>query len=405
MRRVTIVGASIAGVSAAQALRERGFTGEIELLDSDPALPYDRPPLSKQVLSGEWREERVLLRPRSWFDDHRIALHLGTHVQGLDLGRRVLRCADGSQRSFEGLVIATGSVARELPMPVERPERVHRLRTAADARRLRAELVPGRHLVIVGAGFIGLEVAAVARAAGLRVTVVETAATPMQRVLGPTVGRWFHDLHQSHGVAVWCGVSIESITYDGERDTVQCAGDVRLEADLVLAAVGAAPACDWLEGSGLRLGDGVVCEPDLCAGAPDVVVAGDAARWENPLFDRSMRVEHWTNAVEQANHAVGTLLGSAEPYRAVPYFWSDQYDAKVRFVGLAAGHDEVAVDAPRPGSFLALFGARGRLQGALCVNLPRRLAQYRDAIDTGMSWEEAMDSLHTRPTRTTSQSA
>lgn len=403
MRSVTVVGASIAGVSAVQALREQDFKGEIVLIDGDTLLPYDRPPLSKQLLRGDWEETQLLLRPREWYEQHGVTLRLGRRVDSLDVERRVLRSSDGAELSFDGLIVATGSTARNLTVPVERPDRMHRLRTCADSRRLRSGLVPGRHLVIIGGGFIGLEAAAVARSKGLRVTVVETADTPMQRVLGTEVGRWFQELHQRHGVDVLCGVHLVGVSFRDGKDVVELAGGTQLEADIVLVAVGAAPACDWLDGSGLRIGDGLLCNPDLSTGVDRVVAAGDAVRWDNPLFEGSMRIEHWTNAVEQANHAVSTLLGRSVPFTSVPYFWSDQYDAKARFVGLSAGHQVVAVDVPRPGSFVALFGSGGQLRGALCVNLPRRLAQYRDGVRNHMTWEEAVRSLPLHPSQTSQQ--
>lgn len=395
MDHVVVVGGSLAGVSAAEGLRDGGFEGAIDLLDAGHELPYDRPPLSKEVLSGSKTMADIALRPARWFDERQVNLQLGIRATSLDVTKRSLRLSDGRETSYDGLVIATGAVARELPIPAERPERIHLLRTSADAERLRAHLAPGTHMVVIGAGFIGLEAAAVARRQGCRVTLIETAETPLHRVLGTVAGNWFQGMHEKNGVEVLCGVTPLRVERVDGNDVVVLSDSRRISADVVLAGVGARPNIDWLSGSGLQLGDGVECGPDLSTSAGGVVAAGDVARWPNQLFDQLMRVEHWTNAVEQGRHAAATLLGRSAPYSPVPYFWSDQYDAKARFVGTASGYEQTSFDIPKAGTFVALYGRAGRLVGALCVNLPRRLAEYRQAIEAAAGYDELASALAT----------
>lgn len=396
MRHVAVVGASLAGLSAAEALRDFGFDGQITLLDADPELPYDRPPLSKQLLLGQSSPEDLALRPRSWYDERGVQLRLGERVDAVDVTGRTLRLTGDRILDFDGLVIACGAAARALPGPSAPPavaSRIQRLRTLSDARRLRDDLQPGRHLIVVGAGFVGLEVAAAARKRGLVVTVLETAPTPLNRVFGPVVGGWFVDLHERHGVQMRCGVEVAAIESAAEKLTVTLRGGQRLGADIVLAGVGADPATGWLAGSGVSLGNGVRCQADLSTSVAGIVAAGDVACWPNPLFGECMRVEHWTNATEQGRHAAATLLGERAPYEAVPYFWTDQYEAKARFVGRAAATDVFAVDVPKPNALIALYGRHGLLRGAVCINAPRRLAQYRDAIRERMPWDVAVAGL------------
>jgi NADPH-dependent 2,4-dienoyl-CoA reductase/sulfur reductase-like enzyme len=389
LRRIAIVGASLAGVSAVEGLRERGFDGDITLLDAEASLPYDKPPLSKGALAGNQEYGDLPLHPQDWYDGRGVELRLGRRVRAVDPSTRTLHLEGAGELSYDGLVIATGAAARELPVPCGEPSRIHRLRTVEDSQRLRADLLPGRHLVVVGAGFIGLEVTATARQLGLQVTVVESAATPLNRVFGDQVGDWIRRLHERNGVEVRCGVALREISADRHGFTVHVGDGPPLSADVVLAGVGAAPQTGWLDGSGIAVANGIRCSSDLRTSLPDVVAAGDVVQWRNGLFGEEMRVEHWTNAVEQGRHAAGTLLGERDDYRAVPYFWTDQHEAKIRFVGRASAGDDIAIEEPKPGALVALFGRRGVLRGAVCVNTPRRLAQYREAIRTRTSWEEA----------------
>jgi len=393
VRRIAVVGGSLAGVSAVEGLRERGFDGEITLVDGDGELPYDKPPLSKRALVDDQAYEALPLHPRDWYAELGVSLRLGTKVLGLDAPGKTLHLAGGSVLKFDGLVIATGSAAREVPVPCGQPGRIHRLRTIADSRRLRAELLPGRHLVVVGAGFIGLEVASTARHLGLDVTVVETAATPLNRAFGPQLGGWFRALHERNGVDVRCAVALEEIEAKAEGFTLRFKEGPKLRGDVVLAGVGAAPQTSWLADSGVAVGNGVLCMSDLSTNIANIVAAGDVAHWYNPLFGEGMRVEHWTNAVEQGRHAAGSLLGDRDDYPAVPYFWTDQHDAKVRFVGRADAGDDMVMEVPKPNALVALFGRKGVLRGAVCVNTPRRLAEYREAVSNRIPWDEVVEDL------------
>jgi NADPH-dependent 2,4-dienoyl-CoA reductase/sulfur reductase-like enzyme len=393
VKHVAIVGGSLAGVSAVEGLRERGFDGRITLIDAESGLPYDKPPLSKDALSDELTYDALPLHPDDWYDDHGVSLKLGTRVAGLDGPGKTLHTQDGKALEFDGLVLATGSVARDVPVPCAEPGRIHRLRTMDDSRRLRADLIPGRHLVVVGAGFIGLEVASTARQLGLDVTVVETAATPLNRTFGAQVGEWFRVLHESNGVEIRCAVALQGIEAGPHGFTLRFENGPTLAADVVLAGVGASPQTAWLAESGVTLANGVRCSSDLTTNLANIVAAGDVAHWYNPLFEESMRVEHWTNAIEQGRHAAASLLGDRDDYRPVPYFWTDQHGAKVRFVGRADAGDDIAIEEPKPQALVALFGRNGVLRGAVCVRTPRRLAEYREAINNRTPWEEVVGEL------------
>jgi 3-phenylpropionate/trans-cinnamate dioxygenase ferredoxin reductase subunit len=307
--------------------------------------------------------------------------------------------ADGEALGFDGLVIATGARPRRLAGQ-DRFDHVHELRTLDDSLGLRDAIASGgRRVVVIGAGFIGLEAAATARALGNDVVVLEGAAAPLIRGIGAEMGEAIADLHRAQGVEVRCGVFIEGLTTDG----VQLAGGEVVPADVVVVGIGVTPNTHWLEGSGLRLRDGVVCDANLNAlhvsgeAIPGVFAAGDVARWPNGLFDEEMRVEHWTNAAEQGAHVATNLRRLAageppEPYEPLPFFWSDQYEHRIQFLGRAAIDDEVRVVAGSvaDAKFLTLFGRNGRLHGALGVNAPRWVMPLRKLFMERASWDEAV---------------
>lgn len=389
MRRVVVAGASLAAVHAIETLRGQGYAGDLVLIGAEPHLPYDRPPLSKEALQHGPDLDRVLLREPEWYTEHGVELRLGTPARALDPDARLVELAGGDAVEYDGLVIATGSAPRSLGPPGEVGP-VHVLRTVDDAVTLREQLIPGRHVVVVGAGFIGLEVAATAREMGVDVSVVEVAPVPLTRVLGDEVGSWFRRYQEAHGVQLYCGTVLDGIEPGPAGSKVRLRDGTVLSADVVVAGVGVTPATGWLEGSGLRLADGVVCDKSLRASAPGIVAAGDVARWYNPLFDEEMRIEQWTNAVEQGRRAALTLLGADEAHAPVPYFWSDQFEAKMRFVGRANAADRVHVETMGDTSMVALFGRDGVLRGALCVNAARRLALYGKAISDQVRWEDVV---------------
>lgn len=394
MKSVTIVGASLAGMRAAESLRREGFDGTVTVVGDETDAPYDRPPLSKQVLAGEWEPERIALYDAEALDDLRLAWRLGTRAVAFDAASRTVTLEGGERLGADGVVIATGARTRTLP-GTEDLAGVYTLRSLADSLAIRAEFeaTPGR-VVVVGAGFIGAEVAATARGRGLDVTMVEMAETPLERVLGAELGRVCADLHRDHGVDLRLGVGVAEITGDDRVEQVVLSDGTRLDADVVIVGVGVIPNTEWLEGSGLEIHNGVVCD-ETCLAAPGVVAAGDVARWPNRLFGQSMRVEHWDNAIDQGMAAARRLLAGddAEPFAPVPWFWSDQYDRKIQLAGRSGPDDDVVVvtGSPEERRFAAVYGRAGRIVAVLGFNRPRHVMQYRRLIARGASWDEALE--------------
>ncbi len=389
LRRVVIVGASLAAVHAIDSLRENGYEAQIALIGAEQQLPYDRPPLSKDALRHGPDVDKLLLKEPDWYASRDVDLHLGCVAIGLDTRSRQVCLAGGQRIDYDGLVIATGTQARRFPL-LNGNAQANTVRTIDDAAALHAQLVARSHLVIIGAGFIGLEVAATASAMGLDVSVIEIAPTPLTRVLGDEAGRWFKDLQESHGVNLHCGNKIEHIEANGRGTNLRLRDGTVLAADVVLAGVGAAPATDWLRDSGVTLSDGVVCDSSLRTTVPGIVAAGDIARWYNPLFGEEMRVEQWSNAIDQGRQAAIALLGGADVFASVPYFWSDQFNAKMRFAGRANSAEEIYVRQGSDTSVVVLFGGGGVIRGALCVNEPRQLAHYRAAIAQRIPWNDVI---------------
>jgi len=394
VERVVVVGASLAGMRAAETLRAEGFAGTVTVVGDEVHAPYDRPPLSKQVLTGEWDVVRIAL-PSGAKVELDLTWERGVAATGLDLSVREVALADGRTLPFDGLVIATGAAARSIP-GTENMAGVHTLRTLDDAVAVATAIDAGaRRAVVVGAGFIGCEVAASCRTRGVEVTMVEPLAQPLVRVLGHEVGRVVADLHVEHGVDLRLGVGVEDIgTGDHGGVRVRLSDGTAIGADLVVVGIGVVPNTGWLEGSGLSLDDGVLCDKTTLA-APGVVAAGDVARWPNPLFDEVMRVEHWEHAIDMGAHAARRLLagdGPGEPYAPVPWFWSDQYDRKLQLAGRPRPDDELVVVAGSTAErrFTALYGRNDRVVGALAMNMPARVVKYRRAIAAGLTWTDAL---------------
>lgn len=377
MDRIAVVGASLAAVHAIEGLREHGFEGSITLVGAEPHLPYDRPPLSKEGLRHGPHVEALLLREPVWFERVGVEIRLGSPAGGLDVANQVVTLENGDEVSYDGLVVATGSVAKSLPSD---GGRVHTLRTVEDCARLHEDLADARHVAVVGGGFIGLEVAATVRGMGLDVSVVEVAPVPLTRVLGDEVGEWFRTYHARHGVVMYTSSAPWSVEFGPHGAALDLGGGRTVRADVVLAGVGVEPATGWLRGSGLALSDGVLCDRTLRTSAHNIVAAGDVARWHNPLFDENMRLQQWTNAVEQGRHAAMTLLGGGDSYAAVPYLWTDQFEARMRFVGRTNAADQVRVEHRGDDALVATFGRQGVQVGALCINATRDLPAHRQAI-------------------------
>ncbi|MET0910150.1 MAG: NAD(P)/FAD-dependent oxidoreductase, partial [Ilumatobacteraceae bacterium] len=360
LEHVVVVGASLAGLRAVETLRTDGFTGRVTMIGAETHLPYDRPPLSKKLLAGDWDAERITLRPAAAIDELGLDVRLGVPASGLDLDDRAITLGDDTVVPFDGLIIATGSGTRRLPGQ-ELVATVHELRTLDDALALRAVIADGTaRVAVVGAGFIGLEVAATARAKGCPVTVLEGAPAPLIRGLGPAMGTAATAALVAEGIDIRCDVVVAALSDEG----VHLADGSIVPADAIVVGIGVAPATAWLDDSGLELRDGIVCDATLAA-APGVYAAGDVARWPNALFGEEMRVEHWTNAAEQGALAARNLLavaagGVAEAYSPVPFFWSDQGRHRIQFLGRSATTEDgdvvevvAQLDEHR---FLALYG-------------------------------------------------
>ena len=392
--RIVIVGASLGGLRAAEELRTQGFAGAVSIVGDEPHRPYDRPPLSKQVLAGTRPPESTELTAASGpIDDLDLDWRLGQAASGLDLGECAVLLAGGERLPYDGLVIATGASPKRLP-GTDHLEGVHTLRTIDDCAAIRAALLAGpRRVAVVGAGFIGAEVASTCRGLGIEVSLIEALPVPLERGLGPTMGAVVADLHRDHGVDVRLGVGVVRIEGGDGVGRIRLTDGTLLEVDLVVIGIGVAPNTDWLEGSGLTIDNGVVCD-GTCLAAPGVVAAGDVARWPNRRFGEVMRVEHWDNAIAMGTHAARTLLAgpAAGPFEPVPWFWSDQYDRKIQLAGRAGPGDEVVVvsGSVEERRFVAFYGRAGRIVGVLGMSQPAKVMRWRALVEEGASWESAL---------------
>jgi NADPH-dependent 2,4-dienoyl-CoA reductase/sulfur reductase-like enzyme len=392
-RRIVVVGAALGGLRTIESLRQLGYDGTIVAIGAEPHRPYDRPPLSKQVLAGEWEPEETALRKDADYDALDVEWRLGVRADSLDPVAKTVTLDDGDAIPYDGLVIATGASPRRLP-GAEDLDGVYELRTLDDCLALRAQLERNPTVVVVGAGFIGAEVAATCRGRGLDVVVLEALPVPLERALGAQMGNVCAALHRDRGVDLRLATGVTGFIKgdDGRVAGLQLTDGSEIAADVVVVGIGVEPATSWLGGSGLEVRNGVVCDETLAASAPGVVAVGDVARWPNPLFGVEMRLEHWTNAAEQGLAAAQRLLGGTEAFAPVPYFWSDQYDRKFQFVGTSGPDDTVAVvhGSTDDFQFVALYGRDDRLVGALALNRPRQLMPYRRLISERASFADAL---------------
>ncbi|CAB4570823.1 unannotated protein [freshwater metagenome] len=399
-----IVGASLAGINAARTLRLQGHVGSIIVVDADSERPYDRPPLSKQMLTGEWEPEKILLPAGK--EDLDLEFRLGVRAKAVDLGARqiTLEGADGTvaNTAFDSLVIASGASARRLPDSAGIAG-VHVVRTLADSLALRAELEAGpSRVVVIGAGFIGAEVASSCRKRGIEVTLVEAMPLPLERILGAEMGRVCAQVHIENGVDLRLGTGVlqlETETVDGVEKVVGVAltDGTTIATEIVVVGIGVTLNVDWLEGSGLTLDDGVVCDNTLLA-APGVVAAGDIARYPSARFGRMLRVEHWETAIAGGEAAARRLLAEASGetpvvFDPIPWFWSDQYDRKIQLAGRPMPTDTCVVvhGSTDEFRFVALYGDGDRLTGVLGMNRPRHVIQLRALFEEGASFSEACE--------------
>jgi len=401
---ITVIGASLAGVHAARTLRQKGFEGRLVVVDAQVHTPYDRPPLSKQLLSGEDSVERIALPAGDELD---IDWRLGTRAVGLDTEARSVEVVtvqgDTGTVPYDQLVIATGAAARTLP-GTDGIHGVHVLRTLDDALAMKGEIEAGaRRVVVIGAGFIGAEVAATCRKLGCDVTMVEALPVPLERALGAEMGMVCARLHESNGVDVRLGTGVDHLSTDTGADghrrvrAVELTDGTSIAADLVVVGIGVQLNTGWLEGSGLTLDDGIVVDDTLLA-APGVVAAGDLVRYPSARYGQSLRVEHWDHAIVSGEAAAKRLLAEQrgeEPavFDPVPWFWSDQYDRKIHLAGRAAGHDQVRVVHGDVDDFVfvAVYSQGDRFLGVLGMNRPRHVVRLRALLDKGADLAAAIE--------------
>lgn len=377
---VLIVGGGLAGQRCAETLRSRGYDGRIRIPCAEPDPPYDRPPLSKGVLAANEPEASTAMRPAGWYRNNEVELLLASPATGLDPARRRVTVADGSVLGYEKLLISSGVAARRLPA-LDGYENVHTLRTLADARRLRAELKPGRRLAVVGAGFIGQEVASTARGLGLEVTMIETLELPLMPILGERVGRWFAGLHADQGVRLLLSARLEAARGGRSVEELALADGRRVDCDTVVVGVGCAPAVDWLRGTGLESGP---LRTDTAGRTtiPGVFAAGDVSAPFEPRFGEHVHNEHWDAAARQGAAVGQAMLGSYPGTPPLPSFWSDQYGLRIQYVGHAERADDVMFDGdPEARDFAAIFVRDASPVAALAVGRPRAIAQTRTRIE------------------------
>ncbi len=380
-KNVVIVGGGAAGFAAAEMLRRHGYSGSIVMVSDDAAAPVDRPNLSKDYLAGSAPEDWVPLRPDDFYAGNKIELRLKTEVVAIDPKQRQVRCADGKSLGYDRLLLATGAEPVRLPVPAADQPHVHTLRSLADCRAIIADANGAKRALVIGASFIGLEVAAALRARNIEVHVVAPEARPMERVLGRELGDFIRGLHEEHGVVFHLGETVTA--FDGRRATLKGGG--ALETDVVVVGVGVRPRLKLAEQAGLTVDRGVVVDAFLRTGAPDIYAAGDIARWPDPHSGTAIRVEHWVVAERQGQAVARNMLGAEERFDAVPFFWSQHYDVPINYVGHAEQWDEIAIEGDVAAKDCVLrYKAKGRVLAVASIyrdidSLKAELAMERAA--------------------------
>ncbi|MFF0298873.1 NAD(P)/FAD-dependent oxidoreductase [Kitasatospora sp. NPDC004614] len=381
---IVIVGASLAGAKAAEALRAEGYGGPITLVGDESERPYERPPLSKGYLLGKEEREKIYVHPADWYQQHDVTLRLGAAATAIDPAAHTVTVEGGDRLPYSKLLLATGSSPRTLPVPGGDGDFVRTLRRVGDSERLKAAFKPGARVVIIGAGWIGLEAAAAARTAGAEVTVLEAAELPLLRVLGREVAQVFADLHRAHGVDLRFGVKVAELRADGVR-----LGDgSTVPADVLLVGVGISPNTALAEHAGLTVDNGVRTDQHLATSHPDIYAAGDVANAFHPLFGKPIRVEHWANALNQPAVAAAAMLGKDAVYDRVPYFFTDQYDLGMEYTGYAepGGYDRVVFRGDVAGrEFIAFWLSGGRVLAGMNVNVWDVTDPIRELVRSGRS--------------------
>ena len=383
-RRFVIVGASLAGATAAATLREEGFDGDVVLIGSEPAFPYERPPLSKTFLRGESSIQDAMVRPEAYYADNRIETRFGTTVVGVDAANKTIAVAGGDPVPFDSMLIATGARNRRFPIPGIDLDGVLDLRTLGDAARIRAEMLPGRRVVMAGMGFIGSEVAASLRQRGLEVHVVAGGKAPLDRVLGEDVGRVIEGIHRDHGVEMTFDDQVTAFEGDGRVGAVTTAKGLRLECDFVVLGLGVEPVTSFLEGSGVDVEDGVLVDEHCRANADGVFAAGDVAKHYHPVFGQRIRTEHWNNARQQGRAAALNMLGRDVPYDEVHWFWSDQYEHTIQYAGYHREWDDLVIRGSLESrNFAAFYFLDGRVRAVVSVDRPSDVQDSMELIRSG----------------------
>jgi 3-phenylpropionate/trans-cinnamate dioxygenase ferredoxin reductase component len=383
-----IVGASLAGAKAAETLRSEGFDGRVVLVGAEDERPYERPPLSKDYVRGEVGREKVYVHPEGFYAEHDIDLRLGRRVESLDTSTRELELDDGERLRYDQLLLTTGAEPRRLSIPGAELDGVLYLRSVRDSDVLRARLERGGAVVVVGAGWIGAEVAASARQRGLEVTVVEPAALPLERVLGAEVGAIYRDVHADHGVRMLLGTGVEAFEGETAVERVRTSDGRELGCDFVVVGVGVEPRIRLAERAGIALDNGIVVDDHLQTNVPGVFAAGDVANAHHPFYGEPIRIEHWANALNQGPAAARSMLGHSGAYERLPYFFSDQYDVGMEYTGFARAWDRVVFRGdPATREFIAFWIAEDRVVAGMNVNVwdvtdsIKRLISERVAVD------------------------
>lgn len=377
---IIIVGGGHAAGQAAASLRQEGFQGRITLIGEEPHIPYQRPPLSKQYLAGEQGLERVYLRPDKFYADKGIAVQAGVRVEAIDRAARRVTTSEGQALAYDRLLLATGSIVRRLHLPGAELDGVHYLRTIADADAIKADMAPGKTAVVVGGGYIGLEVAAVCVAAGLQVHVLETEQRVLQRVTTPSMSAFYQSLHEGRGVQIHTSAQVTGFLGDGRVTAVQC-GERSFAADLAVVGVGILPDTALAEAAGLDCDDGILVDERCRTSDPNIYAAGDCTNHPNPLLGRRLRLESVPNAMEQARVAAANLCGKERTYAAVPWFWSDQYELKLQMAGFSADGEEAVLRGDQAANQFAVFYLKdGAVVAADAVNSPKEFMLCRRLI-------------------------
>jgi 3-phenylpropionate/trans-cinnamate dioxygenase ferredoxin reductase component len=406
MAAYVIVGASLAGATAAMTLREEGADGPVTLIGAEQEAPYERPPLSKAYLRGDTPFDKALVRPLAFYADHDIRTMFGTRVIRVDPSERIVELEDHRRVPFDALLIATGGRNRQMSVPGSDLQGIYGLRTVRDADRIRKEIVPGRRVVVVGMGFIGSEVAASLRQKGLDVVAISPSKTPLFRPLGEAVGQTIADLHRSHGVRTIFEDTV--VAFEGTRRvaTVVTRKGLRLECDFVVVGIGLEPAVGMLADSGILLHNGVVVDESCRTSVRGIYAAGDVANHYHPVFERQLRVEHWHNAVKQGAAAARNMLGRSVTYDEVHWFWSDQYKANLQYAGFHTTWQQLVVRGRLDSaSYLACYVNDGRIDAVVGLNRAKDvrrvmpLIKARRAVDLEQLRDEHVDlrTLDVRP--------